>query len=127
MVPLYSWRREENYPGLIIQLSQRVGLLRRVVHLVPKDRFKQIANGLFNSMLLYCLQVFGNIWGLATNDESVRRIPAFIKHDNRKLQVLQNQVLRMMTGLGPDTPTTTLLHQAINLQHSQLSFQPKRQ
>ena len=50
----------------------------------------------------------GNILGLATNDESVRRIPAFIKHDNRKLQVLQNQVLRMMTGLGPDTPTTTL-------------------
>ena len=79
-----------------------------MVHLVPKDRFKQIANGLFNSMLLYYLQVFGNVWGLATNVESVRRFPALTKHDNRKLQVLQNQVLRMMTGLGPDTPTTTL-------------------
>ena len=108
-------RTEENYPGLINQLSQRVGLLRRVVNLMPRDRFRQIANGLFNSRLLYCLQVFGNIWGLATNDESTRRFSAFTKNDNRKLQVLQNQVLRMMTGLSPDTPTTRLLHEANSL------------
>ena len=37
------------------------------------------------------------------------------KNYNRTLQVLQNQVLRMMTGLGPDTPTTTLLHNALSV------------
>ena len=116
-----KWRTEENYPGLINQLSQRVGLLRRVVNLMPRDRFRQIANGLFNSRLLYCLQVFGNIWGLATNDESTRRFSAFTKNDNRKLQVLQNQVLRMMTGLSPDTPTTRLLHDANSLSVHQLT------
>ena len=88
---------------------------------MPRDRFRQIANGLFNSRLLYCLQVFGNIWGLATNDESTRRFSAFTKNDNRKLQVLQNQVLRMMTGLSPDTPTTRLLHEANSLSVHQLT------
>ena len=88
---------------------------------MPRDRFRQIANGLFNSRLLFCLQVFGNILGLATNDESTRRFSAFTKNDNRKLQVLQNQVLRMMTGLSPDTPTTRLLHDANSLSVHQLT------
>ena len=116
-----KWRTEDNFPGLMSQLSQRVGLLRQVVHLMPRDRFRQIANGLFHSKMVYCLQVFGNVWGMASNDENVRRFKAFTKNDNRRLQVLQNQVLRMVTDLGPDTPTTTLLHQAKALSVHQLT------
>ena len=116
-----KWRTADNFPGLISQLSQRVGLLRQVVHLMPKDRFRQIANGLFHSKMVYCLHVFGNVWGMTSNDENTRRFKAFTKNDNKRLQVLQNQVLRMVTGLGPDTPTTTLLHQAKALSVHQLT------
>ena len=104
-----QWRMKDNASGLIPQLSQRVGLLRKIVHLMPRERFNTISQGLFYSKLIYCLQVIGNVWGLSANDETNRRYTAFTKEDNRKLQTLQNQVLRLKTGLSRYTPTPTLL------------------
>ena len=62
-----AWRTPEkdNLPGLIPQLSQRVGMLRRLANLVPKPRFKMLCQGIFDSKILYCLQVFGHVWGEA--------------------------------------------------------------
>ena len=81
-----KWRREGNAKGLIPQLSQRAGLLSKIVHMMPPQRFKLFCNGIFYSKLLYCLQVFENVWGITNYDESIRRFSSFTKDDNRKLQ-----------------------------------------
>ena len=116
-----SWRETDNFQGLLPQLSQRVGLLRRVVHLMPKERFRQVANGLFHSKLVYCLQVFGNVWLTSRYDDTQRRFAAFTKQDNQKLQVLQNRVLRMIAGTGFDISTSDLLHGTNSLSVQQLT------
>ena len=115
------WRETENEKGLIAQLSQRVGLLKKVAPLMPLSRFKIVCQGLFYSKLAYCLQVIGNVWGLSNTDLVNRRYPAFTKSDNNKLQTLQNQVLRLKTGLPPLTPTVELLDKSGDLSVQQLT------
>ena len=65
--------------------------------------------------------MFGNVWGLRNLDDETRRHSSFTKEDNRRLQVLQNQVLRMKTGLGRDTPTDTLTRESQQLSVQQLT------
>ena len=115
------WRQDGNAPGLIPQLSQRVGLLRKVVHLMPLERFNTICQGIFYSKMIYCLQIIGNVWGNLDNDDTSRRYAAFTKEDNRKLQTLQNQVLRLKTNLPRLTPTSTLLSVSGDLSVQQLT------
>ena len=57
-----NWRDEDNWPGLIPQLTKRVGLIRKLSHTLPKKALKSLATGLFSSKLLYVLPVFGNTW-----------------------------------------------------------------
>ena len=116
-----DWRDKDNAKGLIPQLSQRVGLLSKIVKSMPPTRFKLFTNGLFYSKLLYCLQVFGNVWDIPNNDETNRKSTAFTKEDNRKLQVLQNKVLRLQTGLPFDTLTSDLLKASGDLSVQQLT------
>ena len=73
-----------------------------------------------NTKQRYCVQVFGNVWGIRTMDETERRFLAFTKEDNRRLQVLQNKILRLKTGLGRDTPTKELLKRSGDLSIHQL-------
>ena len=49
-----QWRanKEENNKGLIPQLAQRIGILRKVVNLMPAPTFKSISQGLFDSKLV---------------------------------------------------------------------------
>ena len=42
-------------------------------------------------------------------DDAVRRFHGFTKDDNRKLQVLQNKVMRLKSGLDYQTSTETLV------------------
>ena len=58
---------------------------------------------------MYCLPVFSNTWIDQTLDEDLRRFSAFTKEDMRKLQVLQNKVLRLKCGLGYEARTTELV------------------
>ena len=76
---------------------------------------------MFDSKLLYCLQLFGNTWLRNQNDDTQRRFKAFTKADNQKLQVLQNKVLRMKTNLPFGTPTATLTRTASKLSVHQLT------
>jgi hypothetical protein len=115
------WRDKGNASGLIPQLSQRVGLLKRIVHLMPKKRFRMICQGIFYSKMTYCLQVVGNVWGVESTDEVNRRFSAFTKEDNRKLQTLQNTVLRLKTNMPKLTPTETLLTLSGDLSVQQLT------
>ena len=114
------WRQSDNAKGMITQLSQRVGLLSKLVKLMPKSRFHMVCQGLFYSKLLYCIQIIGNVWGLGTADTESRRYSSFTKEDNRRLQTLQNKVMQLKTGLPPGTPTKTLLEASGDLSVQQL-------
>ena len=45
-----KWTLQGNSPGLLPQLSKRVGLLKKIIHLLPAKRFQMISNGLFNCL-----------------------------------------------------------------------------
>ena len=107
-----TWRNhlegDDDNQGLLPLLSKRVGILRRLRMYLPDTRFRMIVNGLFNSKLIYGITVWGGVWGLQGYDEETRKGIAFTKEDLRKLQVLQNKVMRLMTGMDPDTSTAQL-------------------
>ena len=80
-----------------------------------------MCQGMFTSRLIYCIQLFGNVWGLPNLDEMNRRSMSFTKEDNRRLQVLQNKTLRLRSKLGRDTPTSMLLSSTSELSVHQLT------
>ena len=94
--------------GLITKLSQRAGIIQKLSYIMPSDKLNTIAEGIFFSLLNYCVEVYGNVWGLPNYDDKVRQSTAFRKEDNMKLQVLVNKVLRSLTGLERDTPVSVL-------------------
>ena len=107
--------------GLIPKLSQRVGMLGKLNKYMTGDQFSMTSDGIFTSCLLYCLPLFSNVWGLPSMDDSVRRFQTFTKEDCRKLQVLQNKVLRMKTGnYVMNAPTNDLLDATGDLSVHQL-------
>ena len=116
-----KWRDEDNSIGLIPQLNQRVGLLSKLVNLMPKDKFKLFCNGLFYSKLLYCLHVFSHVWDIPNLDQESRRFTAFTRGDNRKLQVLQNKVMRLQSGLPFRTSTLHLTEATGDLSVQQMT------
>ena len=92
-----KWRvpKTENSPGLIPQLSQRVGILRKLSAFASKKKLRMLASGMFSSKLSYCLPLFMNTWALDRYKVGGTRFSSFTKEDCRKLQVLQNQVTRL--------------------------------
>ena len=112
---------DEKIVGLISKLSQRVGVLTKLSKVTSPNQFHKIAQGLFTSKLTTCLQLFGNVWGIQNLDDENRRFSAFTKEDNRRLQVLQNKVMRMKTNLPRDTPTVDLVKAAGDLSVQQLT------
>ena len=105
-----TWRpnKKDNFKGLIPKLNQRIGLLKQLRKLMKEDTFTMISNGLFNSPLIYCISVFGKVWGLGV-DETNRRSKSFTKKDCQRLQVLQNKVLKLRSRKPQDYPTAKLL------------------
>ena len=93
-----AWRQpdSDNSPGLIPQLSQRVGILRKLSAYASKKKLRMLASGMFDSKLSYCLPLFINTWGLDYYRDGESRSTSFTKEDCRRLQVLQNQVSRML-------------------------------
>ena len=108
------------FKGLIHKLSYRAYLIHKLSKVMPKTRLKIIAEGIFFSILNYGIEAYGNVWGIPTFDDQQRSSPAFTKEDNRKLQILVNNVLRSITGL-PREVSTALLHSKSN----QLSVQQR--
>ena len=80
-----------------------------------------MCDGLFYSTLLYCVPLFTNTWGLPSLDDTVRRSQAFTKEDCRRLQVIQNKVLRCKTRkYDYQTSTISLLEEAKDMSVHQL-------
>ena len=63
-----SWKDhlygDKDNQGLVSQLKQRVGTLRRLSKYMSTERLKMMVSGIFYSKLMYCLPVFGNVHGL---------------------------------------------------------------
>ena len=95
--------------GLLGQLSQRLGILKKLKMFMLPQQFKATSNGMFGSKLSFGIEVFGNVWGLPSMDDEKRRFSGFTKDDNRRLQVLQNKLLRLKTNLDYKTPTEVLV------------------
>ena len=112
---------KEKIQGLIPQLSQRVGVLTQLSRLMTKAQLKSVGSGIFSSKLLYGLPLFSNVWGIPDMDDSIRRYAAYTKNDARRMQVLQNKVLRLLCSSDRNTPTTELLERTGELSVNQLS------
>ena len=109
-----------DHKGLISKLSYRAYLIYKLSKVMPKNRLKTIAEGIFFSILNYGIEVYGNVWGIPTLDDQTRSSPGFTKEDNRKLQILVNNVLRSLSGSMRDESTATL-----HLITNQLSVQQR--
>ena len=108
--------------GLVPQLSQRVGMLAQLNKLMTRTQFQNTCEGLFTSKLLYCIPLYFNVWGIQDQDDSNRRSRASTKEDCRKLQILQNKILRMKTRIHDyRTPTNELLDTSGDLSVHQLA------
>ena len=81
---------------MIPKLSQRAKLIQRLAAVMPPEKLKVLAEGIFFSVLNYCVQVYGNVWDLTMYNEKQDRSTAFTKDDNRKLQIIVNKVLRAL-------------------------------
>ena len=80
--------------------------------------FNMISNGIFTSLLIYCLPVFGNVWLNNTGD--TQRFKVFTKEDSRRLQVLQNQTMRLKTHANKYTSCKDLVAKSGELSINQL-------
>ena len=87
-----TWRTEvvSNNKGLLNQLSQRLGILKKLSRVASKKTFKMIAQGIFYSKMSYCFPLFLNTWGLDHYRDGSSRNSSLMKKDLYKLQVLQN-------------------------------------
>ena len=112
-----SWKNHlhgnNDEEGLLKNLSKRIGMMKRLRKYLPDSKFRQVLSALFTSKLCYCITVWGGIWNIPGDlSENTRRNMSISKEDMRKLQVMQNKCLRMLTHMDKYTPTTTLLKKA---------------
>ena len=119
-----TWRNhlygDADNGGLIPQLAQRIGVLRRLSKKTGREKLKLFSFGIFYSKLNYCLPVFGNLFGLEKYKEESNRYTSFTIADNMRLQVLQNQLNRLLTGALYNTPTKQLLIETNSLSVQQM-------
>ena len=85
-----------------------------------KDTLKNVSNGIFYSKLSYCLAVYGNVKGLNETYRGPNRMHGLTSQDINKLQVLQNNVNRIISGAPYRTPTEDLLRDTNSLSVMQL-------
>ena len=109
--------------GLLAKLEQRSAMIKKLSSVMPAPRLKQIAQGIFFSLLDYCIEVYGNTWGLDTLDVNSRHSSAFRQEDCKRLQVVVNKVLRILLNMDYDTPTAILCASAGQLSvHQRVAF-----
>ena len=106
--------------GLIQQLSKRLGMLKTMSKYMERKNLKYFASGMFYSKLIYCLPVYGNVLGLEQYKEEYSRYQSYTTKDNNKLQVLQNNLNRLLLNARFDTPTEVLLRDSSSLSVQQM-------
>ena len=111
---------DDEHEGLVPQLSQRLGILKKLSTKMSRRRLQLFASGLFYSKLSYCLPAFGNVFGLDKYKEVNSRYTSFTISDNNKLQVLQNKLNRLLTGADRYTSTAELLERTNSISIQQM-------
>ena len=106
--------------GLVQQLSKRLGMLKMMSKHMERKNLSFFASGMFYSKLIYCLPIYGNVFGMEEYKEENSRYQSFTKKDNYKLQVLQNSLNRLLLEERHDTPTEVLLTKTNSLSIQQM-------
>ena len=106
--------------GLLKNLSKRIRILKCLRNYMPNNKFNQIVAGIFTSKLINCITVWGGVWGLPVQNVKNRRTTSITKQEMRKLQVIQNKAMRLMTGLDYNASTKSLLKSSNQLSVHQL-------
>ena len=101
--------------GLIQQLSKRLGMLKLMSKHMKRENLKFFASGMFYSKMNYCLPVFGNVLGMEKYKEGNSRHQSYTAKDNQKLQVLQNNLNRILLKAKYDTLIKVLLKEKKSL------------
>ena len=66
----------DDHKGLIQKLSQRSNIIWKLSKMMAKQRLEMISEGIFFSLLNYCIEVYGSVWGLETYDDQARNSTA---------------------------------------------------
>ena len=107
-------------PGLLPTLSERVGILRKLRKVTPDRKFNQLVSGIFTSKMMFGATVWGGVLDIPGIQGDTIRKTSIGKSDMRKLQVLQNKILRLQTRMPYGTPTVNLLAKANQLSVHQM-------
>ena len=94
----------EHIDFLASKLDKRLGALEKLRYIMDRKTRKRIVEGIFNSVLCYCLPVFGGC----------------SQQDLKSLQVLQNRAARLVLRAPPRTSRLTMFQKLDWLTVSQL-------
>ena len=111
---------DQDHQGLIPQLSQRLGMLKKMSKYMSRENLKYFSSGIFYSKINYCLPVFGNVFGLGEYKEENSRYQSYTMKDNHNLQVLQNNLNRLLLGANRNTSTKQLIEETDSLSIQQM-------
>ena len=84
-------------------------MLKRLAKVMPENKFRNVSQGIFTSKLIYCIQLFGNVWGVPSLDENQRRFSAFTKGD------MMTKLRKEGDGVFPQRHTNTIVIQELTL------------
>ena len=119
-----TWRNhlygDDENEGLVQQLSKRLGVMKKLARVMNRKNLEFFASGLFYSKLNYCLPVFGNVLGIEQYSDQNYRHQSYTLKDNQKLQVMQNNLNRLLLNARYDTPTEELLRRTGSLSIQQM-------
>ena len=94
--------------------------MKKMAKVMEAKNLQFFASGLFYSKLNYCLPVFGNVLGMEKYNDQNSRYQSYTTKDNRNLQVLQNNLNRVLLKAKYDTPTEVLLKETKSLSIQQM-------
>ena len=77
--------------------------------MMPLERLRTIANGIFFSLVSYGLRIFCCVSGLDSYAAGPGRFQSLTRQDSHKVQTIMNVVLRSLTNLDSDTAIWFLL------------------
>ena len=111
---------DDENEGLVQQLSKRLGVMKKMARVINRKNLEFFASGMFYSKMSYCLPVFGNVFGMEQYNDQNLRYQSYSVKDNQKLQVLQNNLNRLLLNARYDTPTEELLEKSRSLSVQQM-------
>ena len=97
-------------------------MLKKLKRFLPPAKLMMVMDGIFGSKLAYGMTVWGRVWQIPGTQEEDTRSSSITKEDIRKIQVLQNKCLRIVTNSDYKTPTAALLQKTNRLSvHQQIA------